>query len=130
MATKRRRRETPEEQLPPFNREQVRAAAQSGAPLERIAVAMGVDYPKLKKIHKELFNSDYDRGLSMGVQNVFTGVNQAAVEGDMKAAQMFLDYTGIQPVSTTTGSSSKSNGEQRRRRLIVETVELELDEDE
>ena len=130
MATKRRRREKPEEQLPPFNRDELRTAAQSGAPLERIAVAMGVDYGKLKKAHKELFDSDYNRGQSIGLQNVFSGVNQAAVDGDMKAAQMFLDYTGVQPVSTTTASGSKTGGEPRRRRLVVETVELEFDEDE
>ena len=113
-----KRREDPEDQVPPFERDALREHAATGLPKDQVAILLEVDYDELPEAHRETFDQDYATGLATGTAQVFAGLRDGGAQGDTKAAQMFLDYVGCRP-TPAAGKPSDTDGALTTRRLKV-----------
>jgi hypothetical protein len=109
---------------PPFNVKVVEQSAGSCAPPETLALSLGISLETLSPEHRELYDRSYARGVAVGVSDMFLGMKNAAVDGDMKAAQLLMDLLNIKPppvgVDTPTG---------KPRRVRVEVTYPDADEE-
>lgn len=110
--------------VPSFNALHVEQHAASGAAPGTVAIALGINYEKLTKKDKEIFDQCYEKGHAVGVQRVFQGLRDEAANGDTGAAKLFFEYTGIQPVKRETPDSDKPTTPLRKR-LVVEVEEVD-----
>lgn len=98
----------------------LRQQGQQGTPLPQVYTMLEIGDDLLADEGlKALYEYEYERGVALGVSDVFLGIKRAAANGDLKAVEMFFDLTGMQ---FNKKQDSPSGG---TRKLFVEVTSVD-----